>query len=312
MISRLVHRFVIVLNKVRKKWKTLVLNYNKFFHPKRYADYLYRNMFGYGINWRHPRDLNEWINYFQFKTDTHEWSRLSDKIAVREYVSKKGLGFLLIPLIGVWEDVDEIDFATMPNSFVIKTNHACGDTILVLDKARAQIDLIREKLRDSLSLSYGRESAEPHYFRIKPKVFAEQLLPPPTNSDYKVWCFFGRPECIMTITTRDIESGSYCISVYDLAWQKHPEWITPHYQNSVDVPKPEKLDEMIEYARILSEGFPEVRVDFYHTDAGVFFGELTFTSAAGRMTYFTEDYLIHCGEIINHHLHSGEKDHHHS
>ncbi len=290
-------------------WKKLVITYNKFVHPRRYADYLYKKKFGYGINWRNPRNLNEWINFFSFKTDTHEWSRLTDKLAVREYVSKKGLETILIPLYGVWEDVDDIDFTLLPNSFVIKTNHACGNSFLVLDKATAQVSLIKEKLRDSLSSSYGRETAEPHYFRIKPKIFAEQLLPPPSNTDYKIWCFFGRPECIMTMTNREINSGKFSLSVYDLDWKEHPEWISPNYRSGIEVPKPEKLDEMIEYARILSEGFPEVRVDFYHTHFGVFLGEMTFTAAAGRMTSFTEEYLTHCGEIINYYLHSGiEKD----
>ena len=287
----------------------LVVSYNKFFHPKRYADYLYKKTFGYGINWHNPRNLNEWINYFSFKTDTHEWSRLTDKLAVREYVSNKGLESILIPLYGIWENVDNIDFDLLPDSFAIKTNHACGNTFLVLDKATAEINLIKEKLRESLSSSYGRESAEPHYFRIKPKVFAEQLLPPPTNIDYKIWCFYGHPECIMTMSNRESGSGKFRLSVYELDWQKHPEWISPQYRNSVDVPKPEKLNEMIEYARILSEGFPEVRVDFYHTHSGIFFGELTFTAAAGRMVSLSEEYLTHCGEIIKYYLHSGmEKD----
>lgn len=287
----------------------LVINFNKHYYPKRYADYLYKKSFGYGINWRNPRNLNEWINFFSFKTDTHEWSRLTDKLAVREYVSNKGLKSILLPLYGVWESVDDIDFNLLPNSFAIKTNHACGNSFLVLDKTTAEIDVIKEKLRESLSSSYGRESAEPHYFRIKPKVFAEQLLPPPTNTDYKIWCFYGHPECIMTMANRESGSGKFSLSVYDLDWQKHPEWVSPHYRNSVDVPKPEKLNEMIEYARILSEGFPEVRVDFYHTHYGIYFGELTFTAAAGRMISLSEEYLIHCGEIINYYLHSGfEKD----
>ena len=247
----------------------LVVSYNKFFHPKRYADYLYKKTFGYGINWHNPRNLNEWINYFSFKTDTHEWSRLTDKLAVREYVSNKGLESILIPLYGIWENVDNIDFDLLPDSFAIKTNHACGNTFLVLDKATAEINLIKEKLRESLSSSYGRESAEPHYFRIKPKVFAEQLLPPPTNIDYKIWCFYGHPECIMTMSNRERGSGKFR----------------------------------------LSEGFPEVRVDFYHTHSGIFFGELTFTAAAGRMVSLSEEYLTHCGEIIKYYLHSGmEKD----
>lgn len=284
--------------KIRRKWREFKSLFYMIYYPKRYADLLYFKTFGHYINWKEPRDLNEWINYLAFNTDTHDWSRLSDKLAARDYVSSRGLDSILIPIYGVWDNANDIDFNLLPNSFVLKTNHACGDTIMVTDKSSIDTESIRQHIRNSLSLRFGVETAEPHYLRIAPKIFAEQLVPPPLNIDYKVWCFHGIPECIMTISNRDIESGHYCMNVYDLDWNKHPEWVTTHYQNSIEIPKPKRLNEMIDYARILSKGFPQVRVDFYHTNKGIFFGELTFTSACGRMTYFTEECLISFGNKV--------------
>ena len=186
--------------KIRRWRRELTSNLYKRFSPREYADILYEKQFGYKIDWQNPRDLNEWINYLSFCTDTHEWSRLSDKIAVRDYVSDKGLGTILIPLYGVWDKAEDIDFNLLPNSFAIKTNHASGNTIVIEDKASANLDAIRHQLKNDLSIRFGIESAEPHYLRIKPKILAEQLLPPPTNIDYKVWCFNGVPYCIMTIS----------------------------------------------------------------------------------------------------------------
>ena len=40
--------------------------------------------------------------------------------------------------------------------------------------------------------------------------------------------------------------------------------------------KPEKFEEMKCLAEKLSEGIPHVRIDFYQTPQGVFFGEMTF------------------------------------
>ena len=94
------------------------------FHPIGYADVLFRQAFGYGINWKHPRDLNEWINYLAFKTDTTLWTELSDKYKVREYVAEKGLSNLLVPLLAIWKNPEEITFDKLPNSFAIKTG--CG------------------------------------------------------------------------------------------------------------------------------------------------------------------------------------------
>ena len=231
-------------------------------------------------------------------TDTHEWSRLSDKIAVRDYVISKGLGAILIPLYGVWDNADDIDFNSLPNSFAIKTNHSSGSTIIVLDKASENLELLRQRLKLSMAERFGYESAEPHYLRITPRIMAEQLLPPPTNVDYKIWCINGKPQCIMTFSNRNLESGSFVLNVYDLNWQKHSEWVSSRYQKSDDVPKPKMLSEMIEYARVLSEGFPEVRVDFYHTNQGVFFGEMTFTAACGRMTSLSKEYLTYLGSLV--------------
>lgn len=284
--------------KIKRRWLEYKENYYKLHYPQKYADCLYEHIFGYKIDWKRPRDLNEWINYLAFETDTSEWSYLADKYKVREFVASKGLPNSLIPLYGVWDKVEDVDFDSLPESFVIKTNHACGDCIIVRNKAEEDLDGIKSRLRSSLALRFGVDTAEPHYLKIKPLIIAEKLLPPPTNIDYKVWCFYGVPFCIMTIFNRNIEERTYSLSVFDLDWKKHNEWLTPHYQNNSVIPRPDKLEEMLDCARKLSKGFPQVRIDFYNTSEGVFFGEMTFTSAGGRMTYFTKEQLVVMGDEI--------------
>ena len=56
---------------------------------------------------------------------------------------------------------------------------------------------------------------------------------------------------------------------------------------------------MIDDATILSEEFPEVRVDFYNVNGKIYFGEMTFTSLGGFMNYFTDDFLKELGNQIN-------------
>ena len=55
---------------------------------------------------------------------------------------------------------------------------------------------------------------------------------------------------------------------------------------------------MLEYASILSQGFPQVRVDLYEVDGSIYFGEMTFTSMMGRMTYLTQQALLQMGQQI--------------
>lgn len=67
-------------------------------------------------NFNSPRDLNEKVMWLSFYSDTSLWSKLADKIEVRNYVESKGLKELLPRLLGAWDHANEIDFDKLPNS----------------------------------------------------------------------------------------------------------------------------------------------------------------------------------------------------
>ena len=276
------------------------------FHPIGYADVLFRQAFGYGINWKHPRDLNEWINYLAFKTDTTLWTELSDKYKVREYVAEKGLSNLLVPLLAIWKNPEEITFDKLPNSFAIKTNCSSGDTIIVNNKTEIDLATIKERMRRALAerMSLFRKSAELHYLKIEPRILCEELIPSCFTTDYKIWCFHGEPFCILVCANRNIESRTVDLVAYDLKWNKHNEWLTDGYRNEVDIERPVHFNEMIEYAKVLSDGFPEVRVDFYDSPQRTWFGEMTFTSYQGRMPYYTPSFQKMMGDKVAEFAHS--------
>lgn len=282
----------------------LYQRYRKFimvYFPQKQAEYLYKQSFGKFIDWKHPRDLNEWINYFSFKTDTTIWTKLADKYKVREYVKEKGLENILIPLLGHWKSVEDIDFDSLPNSFVIKCNNGSGDAIIVQDKNQISFNNITNTLNQSLNRKFGLESAEPHYLRIKPCIIAEEYLPSTEISviDYKVWCFNGDPYCIFTGSNRNHERHTVDFNVFDLEWNRMNVYMTERYKNDIFVPKPKHLEDMLKYAKKLSDGFPQVRVDFYEVNEKVYFGEMTFTSQCGRMDYFTPEFLKIMGQKVN-------------
>lgn len=286
--------------KLKRILKEVKLGFLKRYWKSAYSNCLYKQVFGYGIDWRHPRDLNEWINYLAFKTDTSDWTRLADKYEVRKYVTEKGLPQILLPLYGEWRKPSDIDFTALPNSFAIKTNCSSGDVIIVNDKSKVDLDGVKRKMQWALE---GRDeqfirSAEPHYLKIKQLIICEQLVPQPIV-DYKVWCFHGEPFGIMTCSNRDYDTHKADLNMFDLDWNRHNEWISEGYRNEVEVPQPWHLKEIVDCAKILSEGFPEVRVDFYDTQDQFFFGEMTFTSFGGRMDYFTPEILKVMGERVS-------------
>ena len=75
------------------------------------------------------------------------------------------------------------------------------------------------------------------------------------------------------------KNGIQYRNVYDLEWN-----LLPVKFGKTPAPKearPERLDEMLNFAEKLSKGFPFVRVDFNNTKDRLYFGEMTFTSGSG-------------------------------
>jgi hypothetical protein len=262
----------------------------------------YKKVYGKNIDWENPADLNEKILWLEYHTDTTLWSDLADKYKVREYVEKCGLGHILVKLYGVWDNAEEIDFEKLPDSFVLKTNNGSGGVLLVTDKNKANLKNIRQKIKKTLKEPFGIISCEPHYPRMKPCVIAEELLPVDTSVsssliDYKMWYFNGKPYSCFTAANRNIERHTVDWNIYDIKdWQSHPEYMIEPYRNTFPVPKPGNLDELLRCASILSNRFKQVRIDMYDIHGKIYFGEMTFTSNAGIMNYFTPEYLKELGE----------------
>ena len=275
-------------------------------HPEWVVRVRYLLRFHKRINLRHPANLNEKIQYLSLRTDTSEWSRLADKYAVRDWVRERGLGELLVPLYGVWDTAEAIDFDALPSQFVLKCTHGSGDAIIVRDKAQLDIPATRALLRATLSQTYGLAEGNLHYARIKPRVIAEELIVNDAATaarslsliDYKIWCFGGKAHSIWACTNRTRQLVR--VMTYDTQWNAHPEYgvDTPHYQRDELLPRPPHLDRMIAAAETLAQGFPVVRVDLYDVADTIYFGEMTFTSLGGLMNYYTPAYLRLTGDLI--------------
>lgn len=263
--------------------------------------------------WDNPRTLNEKISYLSATSDTSLWSKCSDKYEVRKYVEDKGLKHILLKCYGVWDSVEDIDFESLPNSFVIKCTHDSGSAIIVKDKAKDfDKDAAKQKLSYCMKRKIGYYSCEPHYNKIKPRIMAEELLEHSDSNefksksmvDYKFWSFNGKAHCCMMVYDRvkTSKGSSLVLDLYDLRpWKQIKKGLTNLYDSRYkqEVPEPKKLDEMVEIVEILSKDFPVVRVDLYYEGGNIYFGELTFTSAGGRMPYYTEEYQLELGNKID-------------
>lgn len=276
--------------------------------PVTMAQMRYFKEFGRFLDLKNPKDLNEKIHWLSLYSDTTVWTLCADKYAVRNFVADKGLAHTLVKLYGKWDHVSEIDWATLPKRFVLKTTNGSGTVLVVKDKDSLDMEKTIPMLEKWMKMKIGEETTEFHYQKIVPRIIAEEYIEQSEEDskistsliDYKIWCFNGKAYYIWTCINR--VKGKTYVSMFDRDWNYHPEMsvFNEHYREAKTlVPKPEKLKEMLEVAEKLSEGFPEVRIDLYYTNGMIYFGEMTFTSLGGTMDFYTKEALLSMGQLID-------------
>ena len=262
------------------------------------------------LDWKTPQTLDAKIMWLEAMTDTTIWSKLTDKYEVRKYVSSKGYEENLVKCYGVWNNVNEIDYKKLPNKFVIKCTHDSGSTHIIKDKSKVDFNEINAALEKKLHTIMGYTTCEPHYFRIKPRIIAEEFLEDEENQlsssiiDYKIWCFNGIPYIALLCYDRYNDINGHSTATKDLyclePWQPKRDFLakhesTPKYKF---IPKPNCLDEMLKMAKNLTKDFPVVRADFYIIKDKPYFGELTFTPAGGLNYSYSDLAQIEMGKMI--------------
>lgn len=301
------HYFMKFMKIFDKEWyfRKFKFVYSKFVSKKRVEQLqlkhnislTYRATFGTKLHWHNPKTLNEKLIWLSWYWRNPLKTLCADKFKVREYVTKTcGLPeTLLVPLLGVYNNADEIDFDALPNEFVLKCNHGCAYNILVKDKTSLDFKQTKETLNNWLSEQYSGGVAELHYDDIKPHlILCEQYLHNECQSDvndYKVYCINGQPQWIVCCYDRDPIKQVAQLGTFDMNWN---QLFYTKDETKVNIPKPKSLSKMVDYAKTLSQDFPLVRVDFYDIDGTPYLGELTFTPLGNMDT----DYLPHINEML--------------
>ena len=229
-----------------------------------------------------PKTFNEKIQWLKLYDSTPLKTQLSDKYLVRDWVREKIGEEYLIPLLGVWDHFDEIDFDVLPEKFVLKANHGCGWNLIVTDKNAFDKEEAKKKFDSWMETNFAYSvGLEMQYLNIEPKIIAEEYIEnfDQDVNDYKVFCFDGKADSIMLLTER---KKGLKMSFYDLEWNQLP-YTYSYPRNPEIAEKPKNLEHLINLAETLAEGFAHVRVDFYILNDGqIKFGEMTFTSGSGN------------------------------
>ena len=261
----------------------------------------YRIKTGRKLNLKNPQRYTEKLQWYKLNYRNPLMTKCADKYTVREYVENKGLGYILNELYGVFDNVNEIDFDKLPNKFVLKTTNDSDTNIFCKDKVNSDLEEIKKKMdkkmKERAQIPLAREWA---YNNSKRRIICEKLLEDKDTkdnsiNDYKFLCFNGKPEFIVYDVDRYL---GHKRNFYDTTWKYlNISSDCPNFGDIVE--RPEKLEEMLEIAKILSENFPAVRVDLYCVQNKIYFGELTFYPWSGYVKFEPDKFDFVLGEKFN-------------
>ena len=288
----------LTIKKIFDKYELMRLNSKKNFSFQKVEKIInekYIKDFGEKIKWDNPKTYTEKVNFSKLYNFSLEKSELSDKYLVRNWIKNKIGEQYLIPLIGVYDSFDEINFDSLPNQFVIKCNHDSGSVTLVHDKKLINKKILKEKYDFLLKRNFAYCGYEMHYSNIKPKILIEKYMGESVK-DYKFLCFNGKPFYCWVDFDRYVNHKR---NIYNMEWQlqKFNQKDYGNYDKKINVPS--NFNEMKKIVRVLSKGFDHVRVDLYDINGRVYFGEMTFTNGNGFEPINPKEWDAKLGSLWN-------------
>lgn len=279
-------------------YRKVYTTFGRLIPDKIYLKMMYQVKMGKKLDLKNPVTYNEKLNWLKLYDRKEIYTKMADKYAVREIVSQKLGDEYLIPLLGVWERAEDINFSQLPNQFVLKCTHDSESAIICRDKTTFDEKNTVKKLSDAMRKNYFYDSREWSYKNIKPRIVAEKYMEDSTDQelrDYKFFCFDGVPKALFIATDRG--KGETKFDYFDINFN-HLDLIQ-HYPNAKQpLRKPVNFDKMLEFAVKLSKDIPHVRVDFYEVDGRLYFGELTFYHFGGFMEFEPECWDTIFGEWL--------------
>ena len=233
------------------------------------------------LNLKQPKTFNEKIQWLKIYDRKPLYTSIVDKYNVRNFVEQKIGKDYLIPLLGVWENANEIDFKILPKTFVLKCTHDSGSVIICRNKDKMDFSEVKRRMNRALSQNVFFNGREWAYRNVQPRIIAEVFLSDEFESepiDYKLFCFNGKVELIQVDTGRFVDHKR---NLYTRHWEPIMAELCYPRNNEKEVECPSHLKKIVEIASNLSSGFTFVRVDLYIIRDQVYFGELTLYPGSG-------------------------------
>lgn len=255
---------------------------------KMYLSLIYRAAFGKKLNWKTPKTFNEKLQWLKIYDRNPVYNIMVDKYEAKQYAADKIESKYIVPALGgPWESFDEIDFDNLPNQFVVKTTHDCGGVVICKDKSSFDVESAKQLIERHLKRNYYLTCREWPYKDVAPRIFAEKYLSDIEFGelrDYKFFCFDGVPKLMFIASERQSKDQETKFDFYDMDFN-HLPIINGHPNSTNPIVCPANFEKMKELASKLSEGIPQLRVDFYESNGDLYLGEMTFSHWGGLVPF---------------------------
>lgn len=260
----------------------------------------FKKRVGYSLNLDNPRTFNEKLQWLKLYDRNPLYTKMVDKYEAKKYAADIIGEEYIIPTLGVWDHFDEIDFDQLPGQFVLKCTHDSGSIVICKDKDKLDRKRAKEKLERGLRYNYYyRGGFEWPYKNVKPRIIAEKYMVDESRTelkDYKVFNFNGEPKIIQVDYDRFVEHKR---NLYTVDWKYIEAAIEFATDAGHQIPRPKRLDEMLNLASKLAADIPHVRTDFYSIEDKIYFGEMTFFHGSGFEKFIPEEFGAKLGNCVN-------------
>lgn len=271
-----------------------------FLSDKAFIKLIYRLRMGKKLNLENPQTFTEKLQWLKLNDHNPQYSQMADKLQMREFVKEKiGEGHT-VKILGIYDSFAQIDFDKLPKAFVIKTTHDSGSYVICKDKDRLSPKVLKDakkKITRSLKRNYYKTTREWQYKNIKPQIILEEYLDDGSVNltDYKFFCFNGKCEFLYIME----ETSSVPTQVIlDTNFNRLPFRMDDEPLETMPQ-KPACLEEMLNYAQVLSQGTPFLRVDMYLVNGEIYIGELTFYHYGGYIPFNPPEWDLKLGNKID-------------
>ena len=277
-----------------------ILNVTARFWPdKLFLKLKFYLIMGQKLDLKNPRSFNEKLQWLKLNDIHPEYTQMVDKVEVKAYVASIIGEEYIIPTLGIYESVDDIDFDKLPQQFVLKCTHDSGGVVICKDKTKLDIEREKLKLKKGWGRNYFKYNREYPYRDVKPRIIAEAYMKDESEyelKDYKFFCFNGEPRFFKIDFDRQKNHRANYYNL-DMNLQEFGEKdFSPN--PSVKFLKPTNFDKMVSIARQLAANIPFVRIDLYNVKGEIYFGEITFFPASGMGQFTLKEWDYKFGEWI--------------